>query len=182
MTQGSSEMAGTDRIDARAVRGLLRAVEGAMPDCPAELAIRSRDGLEKRFRGVLHRVTPQGLVFRASGPHHLPEIWPGDTLTVGVGTGLYRFHGRIRPEVGTDIVVDWTPEDPRGHLRAHVHPAGHEPVRPEPLTLVERPSATSGPVAAVYGPQATPESALEPKSRSSKVYRWLQSLGYTFIR
>lgn len=135
MTQGSGRMAGAPGNDDRAIVGLFRAIEGSMPGCPVDMAIKARDGAEKRYRGILQSVTLQGLVFRAAAPHHLPEIWDGDTITIWVGTSMYRLHGRIRPALGTDIAIDWPSENQDGHMREQMHPIGHAPVKPAPLTL-----------------------------------------------
>lgn len=183
MAQGSGDVAGALRNDDRAVVGLFRAVEGAMPGCPAEMILKAKDGAEKRFRGALQEITLKGLVFRCAAPHHLPEIWLGDTVTISVGSGMYRLRGRVRPDLGTDIAFDWTFDEDAG-LQAHVHPLGHAPVKPKPLTLTEKvpvpPGSATGQRASS---QHSPGSATSsPESRSSKVYRWLQSLGYSFLR
>ena len=124
MAQGSTNWSTGDAMDDRAVVGLIRSLEGAVPGCPVDVAITEADGKEHRLKATVGAITLEGLTLDVPGHHGLIGKTAGGKLTVWVGTSMFRFKCRFRPGKGRAIDLSWG-EAPRGNLQEPINPLGH---------------------------------------------------------
>lgn len=186
MAQGSSDWTTGEASDHRAVVGLLRAAQGAVPGCPVEVSVTEGDGKEHRLKATIASLSLGGMTLDIPGHHGLIGKTGGVKVIVWVGSSMFRYRCAMTPGKGRDIALTFGGA-PKAAFQETLHPLGHAPVKPQPAVLEEvAPKAPPMPwverEARAAASGAAAKQPAEPKGKLAKMYQLLQSFGYTFTK